>query len=141
LSKRSVNWPESIDYFLLIILNVFFDDEFARWAGKKFGGFAQRNCLINNHLYPRQGDFACFWTPLWTIIDKNKNACLLLAGLTILFSLRGDEKVLLRNLASVYSYKKADSNSGNCKLYCLLLGAVWLLSFCDRSPSGGFFMR
>jgi len=37
--KRSVNWPEWIDYFLLIILNVFFDDEFARWAGKKFGGF------------------------------------------------------------------------------------------------------
>jgi len=61
---------------------------------------------------------------------------------TVLVLRRSDVEVLLRNLASVYSYKKADSDSNNCNLYCLVLESCRVFSFLsNRSVLSGFFMR
>jgi hypothetical protein len=62
--------------------------------------------------------------------------------LTFLFFRRDDEKVLLRNLASVHDYKKTDFDSRNCKLSCYVLKRHRpFLLFYNRPVLGGFFMR
>ena len=59
--------------------------------------------------------------------------------LTVLVLRRGNEEVLLQSVASVYGYQKADSASGNRKLYCFMLGSHLVFSVFGPPSFGRLF--
>ena len=76
----------------------------------------------------------------WASIRYDKHVVMERGCEIFLFSEIANGEVLLRDLASFYTYEEADFDTGNCSLYRYVLKGVKPFLFSDRVVLRGLFL-